>query len=80
VMDYHTEESYPNLVDAMGLFRNGLQCYRKRQWAKAAELFDEVLRLNPNDQAAHMYIERCGVMADMPPPEDWDGSYVMETK
>jgi len=80
VMDYHTEDSYPNLLDAMGLFRNGLLSYRKRQWAKASGLFAEVLALNPHDKAAQMYIERCSAMADFPPPEDWDGSYVMESK
>jgi len=80
VMDYHTEDSYPNLVDAMGLFRNGLLCYRRRQWDKAAQFFEEVLALNPEDKAAHLYIERCAMMADMPPPEDWDGTYIMESK
>ena len=80
VMDYHTEDSYPNLVDAMGLFRNGLLCYRRRQWDKAAQLFEEVLALNPEDKAAHLYIDRCAMMADMPPPEDWDGTYIMESK
>ena len=80
VMDYHNDDSYPNLVDAMGLFRNGLLSYRKRQWAKAGKLFDEVLALNPNDKAARLYIERCGKMAANPPGDDWDGTYIMESK
>ena len=80
VLDYHNDDSYPNLVDAMGLFRNGLLSYRKRQWAKAGKLFDEVLALNPNDKAAKLYIERCVKMAANPPGDDWDGTYVMESK
>src|SRR5471030_991443 len=80
VMDFHTEDSYPNLVEAMGLFRNGVQSYRKRNWAAAGKLFDEVLALNPHDKVAALYIERCGHMADCPPPDDWDGTFVMESK
>jgi adenylate cyclase len=80
VMDYHSEESYPQLIDAMGLFRNGLQSYRRRNWAAAGKLFEEVLALNPNDQVAILYIDRCAHMADNPPPDDWDGTFVMESK
>lgn len=80
VLDYHNEDSYPSLLDAMGLFRNGLQRYRQRQWAAAAKLFQEVLELNPQDQVAQLYIERCGHMADNPPDADWDGTFIMESK
>src|SRR5471032_2148313 len=76
VLDYHSEESYPHLIEAMGLFRNGLLSYRKRNWNVAGKLFDEVLSLNPADKCAALYIERCRHMADHPPPEDWDGTYV----
>ncbi len=80
VLDYHTEETYPSLIDAMGLFRNALAKYRQRKWATARKLFDEVLALNPNDKAAKMYVQRCERLAATPPPEDWDGTYVMESK
>lgn len=80
VLDFHNEDSYPSLVDAMGLFRNGLQSYRKRNWAAAARLFQDVLALNPLDKVAELYIERCGHMADNPPPPDWDGTFIMESK
>jgi len=80
VLDYHNDDSYPSLLDAMGLFRNGLQRYRQRSWAAAARLFQEVLELNPQDQVAQLYIERCGRMADNPPDADWDGTFIMESK
>jgi adenylate cyclase len=80
VMDYHGEDSYPSLVDAMGLFRNGLESYRKRHWDAAARLFQEVLALNPHDKVAELYIERCVHMRDNPPAADWDGTFVMESK
>jgi len=80
VLDYHTEESYPSLQDAMGLFRNGLQSYRKRKWDAACKLFEEILVLNPHDQVAELYVERCRHMAVNPPPAEWDGTFIMESK
>jgi adenylate cyclase len=80
VLDYHTEESYPSLIDAMGLFRNALVKYRQREWAVARRMFEEVLALNPHDKAATMYTGRCDHLAANAPPDDWDGTWVMESK
>jgi len=80
VLDFHDDDSYPSLAAAMALFRDGLECYRKRNWTTAARLFEEVLALNPRDRVARLYIERCGDMALNPPDADWDGSFVMESK
>jgi adenylate cyclase len=80
VLDYHTADSYPHLVDAMGLFRDGLDSYRNQRWMQAWELFTRVLSLNPNDKAALMYVERCDELAANPPPDSWDGTYVMRSK
>ncbi|MRW88752.1 GAF domain-containing protein [Duganella sp. FT80W] len=80
VLDYHNEDSYPALAEAMGLFRNGLQSYRKRNWATAQRLFEDVLTLNPRDQIAELYVDRCRHMAVNPPPSDWDGTFIMESK
>ena len=80
VLDYHTADSYPHLVDAMGLFRDGLDSYRNQRWMQAWELFTRVLSLNPNDKAALMYVERCDELAANPPPDGWDGTYVMRSK
>jgi len=80
VLDYHTDDSYPSLPEAMGLFRNGLQSYRKRNWNAAGKLFEEVLALNPRDQVAELYVERSRHMALNPPPADWDGTFIMESK
>jgi adenylate cyclase len=39
-----------------------------------------VLALNPRDQVAELYVERCRHMAVNPPPADWDGTFIMESK
>ena len=80
VLDYHSPESYPNLVDALGHFRDGLAKYRGRDFDRADELFARVLELNPDDKAAKMYRERCALLKADPPPADWVGVWVMESK
>ena len=80
VMDHHTEETYPGLIDALQRFREGLALYRKRRFADAADAFREVLALNDADKAAHLYVDRCAYFGRNPPAEDWNGAWVMEGK
>ena len=80
ILDYHSDDSYPQLMDALGHFRDGLAKYRQRKWTDAVARFTEVLSINPADKAAKGYMERCGYFADNPPGEDWNGVWVMENK
>ncbi len=80
LLDYHTEETYPQMIDALRQFKSGLTKYRQRKWQDAIQAFEEVLEMNPADKAAKIYIERCRVIAENPPGEDWDGVWVMEEK
>ena len=80
ILDYHTDETYPNLIDALGHFRNGLTRYRQRKWEDAVRLFEEVLAINPNDKPARLYIERSRYFMEHPPGDDWNGVWVMESK
>jgi adenylate cyclase len=80
IMDYHTEETYPRLPEALGEFRDGLARYRKREFGPAAKLFNRVLEINPADQTAKLYVERCAQLERTPPPEDWAGVWVMDSK
>ena len=80
VLDYHTDDSYPQLIDALGYFRDGLAKYRRGQWSDAQMLFSQVLSLNPADKSAALYVERCRCLAENPPEEGWNGVWVMESK
>ena len=79
-LDYHTEESFPNLMEAVGHFREGVDRYRKQDWKRAVRSFREALKANPHDAMATDYIERCALMQAEPPGEGWDGVFVMKTK
>ncbi len=80
ILDYHNEESYPQMTDAMGYFRDGLGRYRAGKFDSAREQFDKVLALNPADKTAKLYLERCDHLSANPPPADWGGVWVMEEK
>jgi len=80
ILDYHTDTSYPQLSDALRMFKAGLMKYRKQEWPAAIAEFSEVLSLNEHDKAAKLYIERCNHFAANPPAASWDGVWVMETK
>jgi adenylate cyclase len=80
VLDYHTEETYPNMIDVLRLFKNGLVKYRQRKWHDAIATFHEVLGINAGDKAAKLYIERSEHFIANPPPGDWEGVWVMESK
>ena len=80
ILDHYTEETFPHLVECLGHFRDGLAKYRGRTFGPARELFEKVLALNPSDKAAKLYLERCRILTDSPPPPDWSGVWVMEEK
>jgi adenylate cyclase len=79
VLDYHSAATFPNLMDAVNHFRDGIEKYRRGDWDRAIAAFGETLRANPDDKLSHTYIERCRVLADDPPP-DWNGIWVMTSK
>ncbi len=79
VLDFHSEETFPNLMEVVNNFKSARQHYNNGSWDKAIALFNECLKGNPNDKLAASYIERCEALkAD--PPADWDGVFVMTSK
>jgi adenylate cyclase len=80
VLDFHTEQSYPNLADALGVFNEGYRSWTNGKWDQAIKSFKNVQKINPNDKAAKMYLERCDYMKKNPPKGEWSGVWVMKTK
>jgi len=80
ILAYHTEESFPNISEVLGLFKDGLAAYRSRRWDAAIKLFQECVALNPNDKPSHLFLERAQILKQTPPPDDWTGVWVMDSK
>jgi adenylate cyclase len=79
VLDYHTPETFPNLMDAVNHFRDGIDKYRRGDWPRAIDAFGETLKANPDDKLSQTYIERCQAL-EHDPPADWNGVWVMTSK
>ena len=75
--------------ECLGLFEQGLARYRARDWDGAIALFRQSAELEPNvpgktpGVAANpslVYVEIASHCKIAPPPESWDGVYVMKEK
>ncbi|MDQ6998751.1 MAG: adenylate/guanylate cyclase domain-containing protein [Mariprofundus sp.] len=80
VLDHHCEESFPDLMDTVNYFTEGLSCYRASKWDKAIRKFECALEHHPDDGLSQMYIERCMVLKKNPPADEWDGVWEMTDK
>ncbi|MDO8813172.1 MAG: GAF domain-containing protein [Gallionella sp.] len=80
ILAFHTRESFPGMGEVLGLFKDGLGAYRARKWDAAIRVFGECLAINPNDKPSQIYIERAEHLKASPPPDDWAGVWVMESK
>jgi adenylate cyclase len=80
LLDHHDPETFPNLMDVVNQFNDGVGKYRAGRWDEAGKAFREALRRNPQDRLSQMYIDRCERLRADPPPGEWDGVWVMEDK
>jgi adenylate cyclase len=61
-------------------FQAGRQAYMARQWDLAAANFQQVLALKPHDPPAQVYLARLNHFRQQPPPPDWPGVFVLDSK
>lgn len=62
------------------IFGAGREAYLRQDWEGAAKRFQEVLRLKPEDGPARVFLDRSRKFQKQPPPEDWQGVHVLESK
>ncbi|PKL44091.1 MAG: adenylate/guanylate cyclase domain-containing protein [Candidatus Riflebacteria bacterium HGW-Riflebacteria-2] len=80
ILSYHNRETFPGMGEVLGMFKDGLAAYRARKWDAAIKLFTDCLAINPDDKPSKIYVERAQFLKGNPPPEDWSGVWVMESK
>jgi len=79
LLDYHSEETFPHLMEVTGYFKEGRRAYQNGNWDNAAKSFEEALRLHPEDKLSQTYIERCKYLKANP-PDSWQGVWTMSSK
>ncbi len=80
ILGHHTGESFPNMAEVVGNYKDGMALYRARDWNAAIRQFESALRANADDGPSQIHLERCRQMLASPPPADWDGVWTMTTK
>lgn len=61
-------------------FAEALINYRAQKWTAATKNFKSCLKDCPADGAAALYLERCKIFKNTPPPKDWKGEQVFTQK
>ncbi len=61
-------------------FEAGLAHYRASRFEEASREFKNCLHLDPHDGPSGIFLERCRLLKDNPPPANWDGVFIMKTK
>ena len=61
-------------------YNKGLSYYKERKWDDAISQFKMALMTDSNDGPSKTYVNRCNEFQKSPPPDNWDGVYVMKEK
>ena len=78
LIDWKGKENGWNEI--ISLFNTGLTAYRNMDWKTASDCFGNILKIKSDDGPSLVYLERCKILRDTPPPEGWDGVFTMKTK
>ena len=79
VLDYHSEKTFPNLMDVVNHFNEGRKKYISGDFQQAITSFKECLKINSKDKLSETYIDRCTQLISQK-PKNWDGVWVMKSK
>jgi adenylate cyclase len=84
------KESVPDVArECLELFSRGLRCYHDRDWAGAIEKFQRSAEIEPSSPGktpgvssnpSLVYLRIAADCQNEPPPENWDGVYIMKEK
>jgi hypothetical protein len=66
--------------NVLEVFAEGRKSYKLMKFAEARDTFARALKVDPDDGPSKVYYARCKHYIENPPPDDWDGVFVMKTK
>lgn len=79
-LDHCEPERYPRMSALIAAYEAGFECYMRRDWVNAMRRFGEAIEVAPTDRPSQIFIDRCRYYSDNPPPENWNGVWIMEEK
>lgn len=61
-------------------FSEGRKAYLAKHFERARDCFASALQIDQDDGPSKVYYFRCKHYLENPPPDDWDGVFIMKTK
>jgi adenylate cyclase len=77
---HYDAEGLARLSQLIAAYETGLECYQRREWTAAIGHFGAALEAVPGDQPSKIFVNRCRFYRDNPPPNDWNGVWIMDDK
>ena len=68
------------VLEELDLYTQALEVYKKQNWTLAELKFKNLQQLNPDFKLYQEYAERVAYFKISPPPGDWDGVFIFQTK
>jgi adenylate cyclase len=68
------------MADLVVQFAKAHKLYQARDYRAARAAFKLCTSIDPNDAPSQSYLKRCDDYVENPPPADWDGVYVLDSK
>ena len=73
VFDNDSSENQKLKIKSQSKFKQGFMSFQLQKFKDAKLFFENVLKINPNDKAAQIYLKRCQYYQKCGIPKDWDG-------
>jgi adenylate cyclase len=73
-------EMTENQRQSLEMYHEGLKYYRSRKWEEAIAYLQQAYSLDETCFVAQIYTERANLYQITPPPDEWNGVFVMTTK
>ena len=80
VMDHLPTDARSSMEGMLETYSQSLNRYRQKDFDGALKGFNQALEMHPDDKTCQIYLERSQHYLKNPPPDDWDGVWVMKTK
>ena len=78
--DGDAKEAIAKKSDSIQSFNEGMEHYFAKDFAMAALNFQKVVKDNPEDSTAKLFLQKSGQYIAAGVPHDWDGVEVMDSK
>ncbi len=70
----------PQILKIISFSHDAFEHYRHGRFNEAIDVYEKILNIRPDDFLADLFIKRCRMYLNEPPPAGWEGAFVRTTK